>query len=528
MFNYSYFKYLFKSKAYLLIFTLILSLLISLTNTGKNYLNAYVGLIAICIALCYALPCLVFSFVHNKKAVDSYYSLDIDRKSLLLTGLAFCFVSILIIYTLNSLIIYFSEIHQPQVGINTSVKYGIMLRIIFMAFAFLTLLVYNTTLYLTANTVFDGLIVMAAHTVLPLAIYYAGNAFIANYVYGYSYDSLDFIGYLSPVFMVANLFHYLLGYDVINNVLPITLLMLLIFLLISYIFLYRSFKKRKVERAGTISNSFLSYPLIINVYAFACIFTIACDSHRTNILAIFSSALLLYVLVFALYMVAHFIYLRKLSLNVKTPIIFILIVALCLLFTNTIAEKLGYSLSKTYIKDDNTTIYDYNVNYWDSEEVKNSPIRNWVIENIPETSEEEYLDYASPEDYRYMTISITNANAKSELSKEIVDLFEKIRFEAIERHYEELEKIDIISDDGMAIIGVDSNLRVNNVVRRNNYGSYESLRQYNYHNVYYDFSLEDLIKLSYENNLDITIWYEDAELKISKNFKVKEGKLIAL
>ena len=95
MLNKNYISYLIKSKKYLLIALCIVQAILAFSNFGKP-LNEYTllsnttmlsyGLGAI---VAFVLPLVIFSYVHNKKAVDTYYSLNISRKSLLFTGLVY-------------------------------------------------------------------------------------------------------------------------------------------------------------------------------------------------------------------------------------------------------------------------------------------------------------------------------------------------------------------------------------------------------------------------------------------------------
>ena len=94
MISTAYLKYLFRSKRYLLGFLLLVTVLFALMTTGKmaEFGSWLVTVIAAFLSI--GLPCVVFSYVHNKKSVDTFYSLNVSRRELLFTGLLFCFLTV--------------------------------------------------------------------------------------------------------------------------------------------------------------------------------------------------------------------------------------------------------------------------------------------------------------------------------------------------------------------------------------------------------------------------------------------------
>ena len=528
MFNLNYFKYLLKSKSYLLIFASLLSLLITFTNTGKNYKTAYIGLIIICFILCFGLPCLIFEYVHNKRAVDTYYSLNISRKSMLITGLIFCFISVFIIFTINSIIIYISEINnvteimQP-VNIDPTyiiVKYGLPTRILIMSLCFLCLIIFNTCIYLFAHTAFDGIVILGAYTLLPLAIEMAISSFTSAFVYGYSYNSYNYIAYLSPSYLTGSIYNHLINGQIHlgnTNFLSLSIFAILLFLIISYIILYRNYEKFKPEKAGTISNSIPAYPLIINLYALISVFTITCDSFIKEY-SIFNGSLLFYFMIFSLYMIAHFIYLRKLSLNFKTPLTYLLYIGICLLICQLALKTNGFGLSERYIRNDETVVYSYQLNYDYPNNVKESEINKWLENNLPEDYKSSISDeyFIENKDYYYLNINISNTRSNENLDQETIDFFENMREKAIKEHYQEDSGIEASST---------SYLYVSNNVIKFKDGTYISNNGYSYQDIKQEISLKDLLKMSYNNKLYMYIYYENASAKVSDSFILADGKL---
>ena len=63
----------------------------------------------------------------------------------------------------------------------------------------LTLVMFNTALYLIGNDLIDGVIMMGAYTCLPLAIYIVINSFFYSFVAGGNNPDLSVIRFFSPV-----------------------------------------------------------------------------------------------------------------------------------------------------------------------------------------------------------------------------------------------------------------------------------------------------------------------------------------
>ncbi len=79
-------KYLYRSRRYLILLVFLVTLLnaaIDLDKTGL-YLQAFLSL-----CLMFALPALTFFFVHDRKAVDTFFSIPVSRRRLLTDSLIF-------------------------------------------------------------------------------------------------------------------------------------------------------------------------------------------------------------------------------------------------------------------------------------------------------------------------------------------------------------------------------------------------------------------------------------------------------
>ena len=158
MFSREYFKYLFNSKKYLLLFIFLISLLMVIA--GANLEFAFLLQFVFSLLLSFVMPVLVFDHVHDKKAVDTYFSLPLSRKKMLYTGLVFCFA------------IVYPVLMMAVIAYGIKLKLGLM--IIALAFELaigtLAIILFNTTLYLIGNNLVDGIVMMGAYTFLPLAV----------------------------------------------------------------------------------------------------------------------------------------------------------------------------------------------------------------------------------------------------------------------------------------------------------------------------------------------------------------------
>ena len=92
--NKEYFKYLLSSKRSLLVFLGVINLLFPtliyfLSLADGWYYNTAMNTVLYSCALvfleCVLLPVIYFSFLHNKKGVDTYFALPISRKEIYIT-----------------------------------------------------------------------------------------------------------------------------------------------------------------------------------------------------------------------------------------------------------------------------------------------------------------------------------------------------------------------------------------------------------------------------------------------------------
>ena len=120
---------------------------------------------------------------------------------------------------------------------------------------------------------------------------------------------------------------------------------------------------------------------------------------------------------------------------------------------------------------------------------------------------------------------MTSQNSIENLSQETINIFEKIRENSIKEHYNPQES-EAINDNGRTL----SHLNVYNDVTKYKTGkvySFEPGHSYSYNNYgYQPLSLDELLKLSYDKNIIINMYYGNGELKNYYSMDLKDGKLI--
>lgn len=471
MINTEYLKNLILSKKYLLLFVFLIALLSSTVKDGVFLI------LTISLLLCYILPVVVFKYIHDKKAVDTYFSLPISRKELLITGLLFCALATILPSGISYFVYNFIyESHSLLSAIGF---------VAIMSVASICLILFNTMLYQLANTEFDGIVMIGAYSILPLALIIVMQIFLEVFVCGYSASSFDIIGYLSPIHMFISLF--LKNYKVFHielNILDYSYsLVLVLFAIISFALMYVYFPKRDVERAGTSSSKFFAYPFAIYTYTLLVLFGISSNYSYayTGIFSFLKEFFVLYIITFALFVIAHFVYKRKFYFNIQLPIFFVITLIISLLFCTSARKTNGFGLANTYISDNKKVLYEMNYPVFDSD------IYDWFQSEI-----EENVDY--------MDIFIKADNTKGDLSYEAIAEIEKYRTFAINQFY---EKKDV--EDNMSISYVSLNVRD---INQNTSRHYHFTKR---------IELENIKDLAKYNDIEITITSSIGDYKLSKN-----------
>ena len=484
MLNKNYFIYLFKSKKHLFLITCILQAIISFSFVGKldTHMSIYSPLLfnyVLGAATAFILPLFIFSYVHNKKAVDTYFSLNMSRNTMLFTGLVYCFMAAIAPYVLSLIITLINFIVSNMQASLINVLYLLLTACV----TYLMVIVFNAFIYFLANSITDGFVILIAYYAIPLMILFAGEAFASSYLVGVNVltDSLyKILIYLSPIalsvveYTSITFGGYVYEYLVSSYVVTVVYIVLFTFLL------FKSFNNRKVERAGNYSDGFFAYPFIISFYTIICLFIIASG----RIINDFYGTVILYALLFAAYFIGNFVYKRKFSLSKLQVLLFVGGVILSLGFNYSCEKTNGFGLSRIYKFDYDKMTYDYYSGY------------------VSDDNESEYYDFfkgLNDEDKSYMESgSFSLSVVTSTKNHELVDMMESYREYILDNYlktdyYEYYHPFVITYNDGKD--GITSN-----------YGM-DALK------------FEDFIKLAKDKDTNVTVWdyYGDSYTLIYDN-----------
>lgn len=349
MFSIDYFKYLLRSKKYVLLLILLITLFNSFGSSDSYYNGFHLFITAI---LCFLVPFSVFYYIHNKKAVDTFFSLPISRKKLLATGLLFS-ISTIYLSLMISIIVY-------AISVKMSISSFIFISLLSLL-AIVAIVLFNVAIFSLANNSIDGIVILAAYTLFPLFLIGALSLFINNYVAGSSSLIINWVGYLSPSYiglmMMRKLFPEYIQHTNIQYIKY--MIAAIVYILLAIFILKKHFIARKVERADSISDNILTYPFIIFIYMVMTMLVIIADYNfnKFSIFDFFKNSIVVYALLFGIFMSAYFLYKRKLSFNIKLPLIYLVAMILSLIFAQSAKDSRGFGLANNYLKYDENAKY---------------------------------------------------------------------------------------------------------------------------------------------------------------------------
>lgn len=296
--------------------------------------SVYCGL-AMSAMIAYGLPLFEFNFVHTRKGADVYFALPVSRQRMLAENILFAVTTSAGYFIVSALISYIGTVLQGSGAVRLSVVLAIC---VYMLFFITTLVCFNSVLFLLGNNTVDGLIILAAYSFLPLLAFGVTDSY-ARAMFP------DFAGFVdSPV---PNLLSPLLtGILDINAMLELSdggtgftgvvwyhPVVLALFLALSAFGLHRQFVCRKSERAEHVSDGFFSYPLVISVYTAAAVLMIVLSEVGQNESRSILWTAIWCAVVFALYVIATFIYRRKIRITFRSVLFFAVTLACCVLFS---------------------------------------------------------------------------------------------------------------------------------------------------------------------------------------------------
>ncbi len=279
--------------------------------------------------IAYGLPLFEFNFVHTRKGADVYFALPVSRKRMLAENVFFAVTTSVGYFAFSTLVSYFVTVLQGSREVRLS---AVLLLCVYMMLFITTLVCFNSMLFLLGNNTVDGLIILAAYSfLLPDT---------AGFVDSPVQELLS--PFLTGIFDINAMVDCLDGKIDVTGAAWYRPVILLLYLVLSVYGLYKQFICRKSERAEHVSDGFFSYPLVISVYTAAAVLIIVLSGTggsrgRSAVWTAIWSAV-----VFALYVIATFIYRRKIRITVRSILFFAVTLACCFLFSGVSFKTHSY------------------------------------------------------------------------------------------------------------------------------------------------------------------------------------------
>jgi len=494
MLDLNYFKYLVKSKKYLLVFVTIIFLLNAFNYHDQSdfiFSNSslFLNFSAICV-LVYALPIVMFKVIHDKKAVDSYFSIPVERKKLLWTTILFIILAIFVPFVLSTVVI---SLISGKAQLVSTIIY-LLTHLMFIS----VVVIFNSYLYLLANNTFDGVVVIGAYSALPFFAYLALIIYVETHVAGNCNELFENILYLSPIANYCNV--TMLDISILNglNVNKISIIADIVFGVVFACLLDKIFINRKVERAESISDNFLSYPLLINFYTVLVLFSIATDFNGIESITDFiSSDFIFLIIVFVLYVVSHFVYRRKFYLDVKMIVTFLLILFLSLGFNYASTKTRGFGLGNRFVVNKDNAVYSMWMNFYNRE-----------------TEVEEWFYSVTDEEKEYLSIDLEVDASKKVPNEDTIAIFEKYRELGVKQFYNSNDiSISEYATNSYGCLNISSHVKG---------GFGDKNMRYSYYLENFEISLDDLKILADDEAVSIYISIYYNEYVLEKNMALSK------
>lgn len=486
--NKSFIKFQLTSKKYLIIFLFVvqfLTCLVAFAFTSFSFFNkgilSYGLSFATLMVAIISLTPLFFNFLHNKKSIDTYYSLPMSRKSLFFNTVIFLIAILFASWIVPNFLTFL--LIAGEFGAFLPALLGFLEYVLMIIMIIAGLVFFYATIYLVANNSLDGIVMMVAYILLPLflaiGVYIFGDIFVC----GYQPFSLDIFGFLSMPFMACNMFFESLDFLTVSRYYTNTFFVaryldMLIFFISTVGFgalLYHTFVSRKAENVEQNSDSFFAYPSLIYFYTFILLFILTSRVtfnyyYSSSTTTLFSSAIA-YLFVFIFFAVAHFVYRRKIYINIRMIAFFALSIVLVSGFSTLAYQTRGFGFSDSYTRNHENVIFAFNTV---SDAVEDRELVDHLIEELKPIVEEYYGDY----NYDYLNLSI-----EIEMDKEDIQNNPKL-YEMIDDHRRLMIDSYYGNDSTNDVSGVNGLWASMNVYEKDNKGNTEKYYYY-YTNSFY-------------------------------------------
>ena len=429
--NKQYLIYLFKERRIALVFFFILYLGLSLSpflqNISMNARAETSFLIAVCISilLTFALPALLFAFVHRRRQADMMFALPLSRQEQLLTNIIFASAVSFVYFLITAaavVLLGHSVIRLPY----------FLLFVLLAALTILELTCIHTCIYLIPNNTFDGLVMLAVYTCLPLLVYIASSVFTAGMVAGLGIETGSNLSlYLSPLYMNGHNLYTVCAAMIIPNPdtavlssadLSVAHSLRLLYIVIPFLmtiaacFLLRKhFINRMSERADQVSDDMLAYPLAIHICTFLALLAISVEAVAARQMR---SCVFFYLLLLVIYIVSHFVYRRRITVDLKSLLIFFCMAVVSFGISKAAWMTRGFGRADAYTYDAGP--YQF--------------IEYWAQTDADDLTQP--YDYTEPErEGSYLSINACIPADQRDRYSNTLEIFDQLRRESIDAYY---------------------------------------------------------------------------------------------
>ena len=447
MISKDYLKYLFQSKKVAWLFFFVMFMGISLSpfiHQAVNVINSFGTCINIAsglaITMTFILPVFLFSFVHRKKSCDVWFALPIRRSHILITTILFSFLIIFGYYAITVL----SGMFLPMLSTRL-VTTWLFARMGFMVLGILALLLIHSCIFLFANNIFDGIVMILAYLAIPLLVLVVLNSVADCLQIHFLVVSFE-TQYLSPFWTVLTNYWQIINHFMTLNQDPghvygyffgngsaLQVTVLIGYAALACLGLKKNFVERKTERAEQVSDAFMSYPFIINLYLLLTLMAIAFMSVQDSV----ETYTVVYLLLFFVYFVAMFVYRRKIRFYWKNVLFFAIACILTIGFANFSFVNKGFGLPYQYPISSATEVnyqYDaYNLN----ESLKQSDSSSYSVSV-------------------HFELSMPVKDINSEKYGEVTEILNQYRKHAVDYHFSKRELYPD-TDSSLSVENEDTN-----------------------------------------------------------------------
>ena len=371
--NVNYFKYLFRSRRIPLIFIAVVyaGICTSLAGTGSaeyGFSNAMALNTGIAMALTFIVPPILFGFIHSRKNSDKQLALPISRKELLITSLVAGVLYISLCWLVTGILVRMAVPFNEIVIFDLKTILGLLYGILMIT----EMMIINSLLFLLANNMFDGVVVMVGYTLLPLLINGVIGMFGLCMVAGGPSisDLLELGNYISPLMMnFTNLSSF---FDPNNfSMTPFYFILPVVYAVVSGIALKKEFIERPSERAEQLSDEPFAYPLLIRLYALCSLQMLTFSSF-----AYADWSIVGYLAILLAYVIATFVYRRAIVFHPSIILQYAVGVVLTVGIAAAAWYSHGFGMAENYTLGDNGYIvYNYYV-YADADDLGSGDIND--------------------------------------------------------------------------------------------------------------------------------------------------------